>query len=113
MRLAQASFTGVHLQCTIRDVEMTARRTYLITDCCNGKMEAGIRLQKSGVFGSRFFLLRYCALICSPSANDDQCGTNASCKSVQASVGLCTYDDDKAVKSALNVKYTGEKDVVV
>merc|ERR1712205_73320 len=56
---------------------------------------------------------KYCALICSPSANDDQCGTNASCKSVQAGVGLCTYDDDKAVKSALKVKYTGEKDVVV
>jgi len=43
---------------------------------------------------------KYCALICSPSlpildqkAADDQCGANASCKSVQLGVGLCTYDD--------------------
>merc|ERR1712124_225727 len=56
---------------------------------------------------------KYCALICTPSSNDDQCGTNASCKSVQAGIGLCTYDDDQAVKSALEVKYTEEKDVVV
>jgi len=55
----------------------------------------------------------YCALFCSPSSNDNQCGTNASCKSVRAGVGFCTYDDDKVVKSALKVKYTEEKDVVV
>ena len=43
---------------------------------------------------------KYCALICSPSlpivdqvAADAQCGTNASCKAVQAGVGVCTYDD--------------------
>ena len=43
---------------------------------------------------------KYCALICSPTAfiadqkaADAQCGANASCKSVQMGVGLCTYDD--------------------
>ena len=43
---------------------------------------------------------KYCALICSPSlpildqkAADAQCGDNASCKSVQLGVGVCTYDD--------------------
>jgi len=43
---------------------------------------------------------KYCALICSPTAKiadqkaaDAQCGTNASCKSLQMGVGLCTYDD--------------------
>jgi len=43
---------------------------------------------------------KYCALICSPTAEikdqkaaDAQCGTNASCKSVQMGVGICTYDD--------------------
>jgi len=43
---------------------------------------------------------KYCALICSPSlpianqkAADSQCGTNASCKSVQLGLGICTYDD--------------------
>jgi len=34
----------------------------------------------------------YCALICNPSANDDACGANASCKSIQGT-GICTYDD--------------------
>ena len=40
-----------------------------------------------------------CALICSPSlpirdqkAADAQCGSNASCKSIQGT-GICTYDD--------------------
>jgi len=43
---------------------------------------------------------KYCALICSPFAKiadqkaaDAQCGTNASCKSIQLGIGLCTYDD--------------------
>ena len=43
---------------------------------------------------------KYCALICSPTlpildqkAADAQCGGNASCKSVQLGVGVCTYDD--------------------
>ena len=43
---------------------------------------------------------KYCALICSPTAfiadqkaADAQCGANASCKSVQLGVGVCTYDD--------------------
>jgi len=41
---------------------------------------------------------KYCALICSPStdeeslrAGDAQCGTNASCKSISGA-GICTYD---------------------
>ena len=43
---------------------------------------------------------KFCALICSPSlpildqtAADAQCGENASCKGVQAGIGICTYDD--------------------
>eukprot|EP00908_Phaeocystis_cordata_P024057 Transcript_6532.p1 GENE.Transcript_6532~~Transcript_6532.p1 ORF type:complete len:481 (-),score=199.92 Transcript_6532:244-1686(-) len=43
---------------------------------------------------------KYCALICSTrlpiadqAAADKQCGANASCKPVQAGIGLCTYDD--------------------
>ncbi|KAL1524679.1 hypothetical protein AB1Y20_019565 [Prymnesium parvum] len=42
---------------------------------------------------------KYCALICSPTADikdqraaDAQCGTNASCKPIQG-LGICTYDD--------------------
>mmetsp|Transcript_2336 Transcript_2336/g.4840 ORF Transcript_2336/g.4840 Transcript_2336/m.4840 type:complete len:447 (+) Transcript_2336:64-1404(+) len=43
---------------------------------------------------------KFCALICSPSADikdqkaaDAQCGPNASCKSLQLGLGICTYDD--------------------
>jgi hypothetical protein len=43
---------------------------------------------------------KFCTLICSPTAvikdqkaADAQCGANASCKSVQLGIGLCTYDD--------------------
>ena len=35
---------------------------------------------------------QYCALICDPTADDAQCGANASCKAIQ-STGICTYDD--------------------
>ena len=42
----------------------------------------------------------YCALVCSVTAPivdqkaaDEQCGTNASCKTVQTGIGICTYDD--------------------
>jgi C1A family cysteine protease len=43
---------------------------------------------------------KYCALMCSTSTPirnqkdaDAQCGANASCKTVQVGIGLCTYDD--------------------
>lgn len=35
---------------------------------------------------------KYCALICKPSADDTQCGA-ATCKEVQAGLGICTYND--------------------
>merc|ERR1711966_593381 len=47
---------------------------------------------------------KYCALICSPSSNDAQCGTNASCKSIQGT-GLCTYDDAVDTNKATTVKF--------
>jgi len=53
---------------------------------------------------------KYCVLICSPSSNDDQCGTNASCKGLQGT-GVCTYDDSKA--NTLSVEFEPETDVVV
>jgi hypothetical protein len=55
---------------------------------------------------------KYCALICSPSANDDQCGTNASCKSIQT-VGICTYDDDMKVTASVATDFKTELDEVV
>jgi len=55
---------------------------------------------------------KYCALICSPSGNDDQCGTNASCKSIQGT-GICTYDDDAVTGKEKTVKFVGKEDVVV
>merc|ERR1712232_153896 len=53
---------------------------------------------------------KYCALICSPG-NDAQCGTNASCKSIQ-STGICTYDDDATLAPNTQVKYIGKSVVV-
>merc|ERR1712072_62374 len=47
---------------------------------------------------------KYCALICSPSSNDAQCGTNASCKSIQGT-GICTYDDAVDTSKATTVTY--------
>merc|ERR1719235_293732 len=55
---------------------------------------------------------KYCALICSPSGDDDQCGTNASCKSIQGT-GICTYDDATVTGKETKVKYVGNADVVV
>jgi hypothetical protein len=56
---------------------------------------------------------KYCALICNPGSND-QCGPNASCKSIQ-SVGICTYDDDKKPSNILETVFSSEssKEVVV
>merc|ERR1712162_877 len=42
--------------------------------------------------------------VCSPASNDAQCGTNASCKSIQGT-GLCTYDDAVDTNKATTVKY--------
>merc|ERR1712125_231382 len=53
---------------------------------------------------------KYCALICSPG-NDAQCGTNASCKSIQTT-GICTYDDDATLAPNTQVKYIGKSVVV-
>jgi hypothetical protein len=53
---------------------------------------------------------KYCALICSPSKNDSQCGTNASCKSIQA-VGICTYDDN--AKATITLKFAPNEQIVV
>jgi len=65
---------------------------------------------------------KYCALMCTPSSNDAQCGANASCKTVQAGVGpkvgLCTYDDAGKSNSRNELVYDphyydAEKGIVV
>jgi KDEL-tailed cysteine endopeptidase len=47
---------------------------------------------------------KYCALICTPQSEDDQCGENASCKSVQVGIGVCTYDDGKQLEGSVGVE---------
>merc|ERR1712045_596100 len=56
---------------------------------------------------------KYCALICTPGANDAQCGT-ATCKAIQG-VGICTYDDSLTrVTAALNPDFFNSvEDIVV
>jgi len=53
---------------------------------------------------------KYCALICTPDKDDDQCGENASCKSVQMGIGVCTYDDSKKLTLSLEVELTSERE---
>uniref|UniRef100_A0A7S2G203 Peptidase C1A papain C-terminal domain-containing protein n=1 Tax=Haptolina brevifila TaxID=156173 RepID=A0A7S2G203_9EUKA len=67
---------------------------------CPSDVPTGVTAQPQCALQDSSSGSKYCALICSPSlpivnqkAADDQCGTNASCKSVQTGVGLCTYDD--------------------
>jgi len=59
---------------------------------------------------------KYCALICTPGANDAQCGT-ATCKAIQG-VGICTYDDSdddslKRVTTALNSDLSSVEQIVI
>merc|ERR1740121_601754 len=50
-----------------------------------------------------------CALICKKG---DNCGENASCKLVQGSIGICTYDDDmKRPVLALEMPVEGQLQV--
>ena len=67
---------------------------------CPSDVPAGVTVKPQCALQDSGSSDKYCALICSPSlpivdqkAADDQCGTNASCKAVQAGVGVCTYDD--------------------
>lgn len=46
-----------------------------------------------------------CALVCSPSGDDAQCGANASCKAI-SSTGICTYDDDADLAVAAVTEFT-------
>jgi len=56
---------------------------------------------------------KYCALICTPGSNEaDQCGANASCKSISG-VGICTYDDDKDTAPRTHVEYVGKAQEIV
>merc|ERR1712008_11353 len=55
---------------------------------------------------------KYCALICTPGANDGQCGT-ATCKAIQG-VGICTYDDSMThLATVLNPDFFSVEEIVV
>merc|ERR1712224_564864 len=58
---------------------------------CPGHKPPGVRAKPLCML--HFARKKYCALVCNPSAKEDQCGTNASCKRIQA-IGICTYDDN-------------------
>merc|ERR1711959_692988 len=59
---------------------------------CPTDVPAGVTAQPTCAHQDSSTNKKYCALICSPSSADSQCGTNGSCKSIQ-STGVCTYDD--------------------
>jgi len=67
---------------------------------CPTDVPAGVTAQPQCALQDSASNQKYCALMCSATlpiidqkAADDQCGPNASCKSVQLGIGLCTYDD--------------------
>merc|ERR1712054_728054 len=71
---------------------------------CRSDVPAGVTAAPTCALQDSSTQKKYCALICSPSSNDAQCGTNASCKSIQGT-GLCTYDDAVDTSKATTVKY--------
>merc|ERR1712005_90276 len=79
---------------------------------CPGDKPSGVTAKPQCALQDSSTHKKYCALICSPTSNDNQCGTNASCKSIQL-VGICTYDDDKAIKSSVHAVYDPSNDIVV
>lgn len=67
---------------------------------CPTDTPPGVTAQPQCALEDARSLQKYCALLCSTSlpildqrGADAQCGEKASCKAVQAGVGLCTYDD--------------------
>jgi len=71
---------------------------------CPSDVPAGVTAAPQCALQDSSTQKKYCALICSPSSNDAQCGTNASCKSISGT-GLCTYDDAADTSKATTVKY--------
>merc|ERR1712139_337864 len=82
----------------------------IIKDKCPSDVPTGVTAKPTCALQDSSSGSKYCALICSPG-NDAQCGTNASCKSIQ-SVGICTYDDDSNLAPNTQVKYIGKSVVV-
>jgi len=78
---------------------------------CPGDVPAGVTVKPQCALQDSATKKKYCALICSPSSNDAQCSTNASCKSISG-VGICTYDDDVKLKASLPVEFMAEQIVV-
>ena len=88
-------------QTTIQGVAggLCTPRCTLFTPCPTDK-PIGVTAQPQCALEDSGSLQKYCALLCSTSlpileqrAADAQCGKNASCKAVQAGIGLCTYND--------------------
>lgn len=88
-------------QTTIQGVAggLCTPRCSLFTPCPTDK-PAGVSAQPQCALEDSTSTQKYCALLCSTAlpileqrAADAQCGDNASCKAVQAGIGLCTYND--------------------
>ena len=88
-------------QTTIQGVagDLCTPRCSLFTPCPTDT-PPGVAAQPQCALEDARSLQKFCALLCSTSlpildqrAADAQCGEKASCKAVQAGIGLCTYDD--------------------
>mgnify|MGYP003312205821 CR=1 FL=1 len=79
--------------------DLCTPRCSLFTPCPTDT-PPGVAAQPQCALEDARSLQKFCALLCSTSlpildqrAADAQCGEKASCKAVQAGIGLCTYDD--------------------
>jgi hypothetical protein len=70
--------------------------TGILKNTCPTDVPTGVTAKPTCALQDSSTQKKYCALICTPSADDTQCGTNASCKSIQGT-GICTYDDTQEV----------------
>merc|ERR1712146_428014 len=79
------------------DGDFCAPSCFPIFKKCPTDVPTGVTAQPQCALQEQGSNKHYCALICSPTgviedqkAADAQCGTGATCKSIQ-SVGICTY----------------------
>jgi len=77
---------------------------------CPTDVPAGVTAQPQCVLQNAADHKKYCALICHPGPVKPQCGTAASCKSIQGT-GICTYDDSG--KFSQEVMFAPANEVVV
>jgi len=72
---------------------------------CPTDVPKGVTVSPSCALKDSTTSSQFCALLCIPDKSDGQCGKHASCKRIQAGVGICTYDDATELSDALSMVF--------